>query len=90
MRGKKKEREHRQQQLENTIRKLEQQHKLTPTPALLTELTVACRYLTTLLSNVMEGRLRFVKQKYYEYVNRSSSSLPKETIIHKHSIKAKI
>lgn len=66
---KKKEREHKQQQLENTIRKLEQQHKRTPTPVLLTELTVALRELNTLISNVMEGRLRFVKQKYYEYGN---------------------
>lgn len=69
---KKKEREHKQQQLENTIRKLEQQHKRTPTPVLLTELTVALRELNTLISNGMEGRLRFVKQKYYEYGNGAS------------------
>lgn len=58
---------------ENTIMKLEQQHKQVPNSAVFTELITARKELNTLLFTKIEGRLRFAKQKYHGLGNRASS-----------------
>lgn len=57
------------------IKQLEQQHKQTPSTSLLTPLKEAPRELNNLISDKIEGNLRFVKQKLYEHGNRASRLL---------------
>lgn len=59
-------------ELKVKIKQLEQQHKAQPTAVLLTELREVHRALDSLLSNKIEGQLRFAKQRYYEHGSRAS------------------
>lgn len=73
--AKKKRREAKQIDLEDKIKKLEQQHKRTPTSCIFDTLKQARRDLNTLLTEKIEGNLRFTNQKYYENGNRASRLL---------------
>uniref|UniRef100_A0A3P8SZA0 Reverse transcriptase domain-containing protein n=1 Tax=Amphiprion percula TaxID=161767 RepID=A0A3P8SZA0_AMPPE len=73
--AKKKRREAKQTELEDKIKKLEQQHKRTPTSCLLDTLKQARRDLNILLTEKIEANLRFTNQKYYENGNRASRLL---------------
>lgn len=73
--GKRKKKEAKQHELQENIKRLEQQHKKTPSTKLLDELKSLRRQLDQLVTEKIEGSLRFTKQKYYEYGNRASKLL---------------
>jgi len=73
--ARKKKRDTRKQELEQTIVKLEQQHKKSLSPTLLTNLRDAQREYDSLVTEKIEGNLRFINQKYYEHGNRASQLL---------------
>uniref|UniRef100_A0A8C4NUS9 exodeoxyribonuclease III n=1 Tax=Dicentrarchus labrax TaxID=13489 RepID=A0A8C4NUS9_DICLA len=70
--AKKKKRDARQQELEQKIIKLEQQHKQSSNPTLLTNLRDARREYNNLVTEKIKGNLRFTNQKYYEHGKRAS------------------
>uniref|UniRef100_A0A8C8E244 Reverse transcriptase domain-containing protein n=1 Tax=Oryzias sinensis TaxID=183150 RepID=A0A8C8E244_9TELE len=73
--AKKRQKLAKQQQLENKIKELEHRHKQSAEPNLLTELSTTRKELQELLSEKIEGNLRFAKQQYYEHGNRASRLL---------------
>lgn len=73
--AKKKRKEAERRALEDRIGHLEQQHKKAPTSDLLRVLDRARRELNSLLTEKVEGNLRFINQKYYENGNRASRLL---------------
>lgn len=73
--AKKKKRDAKQTDLEEKIKKLEQQHKREPKSSLLDDLKQARRDLNNLLTGKIEGNLRFINQKFYENGNRASRLL---------------
>lgn len=83
-RARKRKREERQRELKDKIRQLEQQHKRNPTSSLLNTLKETHRDLNRLITEKVEGNLRFTNQKYYKNGNRASRLLAfrlKTTII---------
>lgn len=73
--ARKREREARQRELEDEIKKLEHKHKQSATTSVTNDLNATRRQLNSLLSDKIEGCLRFTNQKYYEYGNRASKLL---------------
>lgn len=71
----KKQRLKEQSNLEEKIKLLETQHKITRTSNIATELKEVRKALDKLLSYKVEGALRFSKQRYYEMGNRASRLL---------------
>lgn len=61
--------------MEAKIKELEREHKRSASTNLLKELTATRRELNSLLSDKIEGTLRFTNQRYYENGNRSSRLL---------------
>lgn len=73
--ARKRQKEAKQKELEDKITELESQHKQTLSPTLLNKLKTTRRELNSLLSDKIEGILRFTNQKYYEDGNRASRLL---------------
>lgn len=73
--ARKRQKEAKQKELENKIKELESKHKQTVSPALINKLNTTRRELNNLLSDKIEGNLRFTNQKYYEDGNRASRLL---------------
>lgn len=64
-----------QRELEDKIGELEKKHKQTASSDVFKPLNDARRELNSLLSEKIEGNLRFTNQRYYEYGNRASKLL---------------
>ena len=73
--ARRRQREAKQHELEDIIKVLEFKHKQSTSTSLLKELKATHRELDSLLSDKIEGNLRFTNQKYYEHGNRSSRLL---------------
>uniref|UniRef100_A0A3B5QIH9 exodeoxyribonuclease III n=1 Tax=Xiphophorus maculatus TaxID=8083 RepID=A0A3B5QIH9_XIPMA len=73
--AKKRQKAAKQKYLEDRIRELDLQHKKTRASRILNDLNTSCRELQDLLSEKIEGNLRFAKQQYYENGNRVSRLL---------------
>lgn len=73
--ARKRQREAKERELEDKIKELEYNHKQSASTILLKKLKATRRELDSLLSDKIEGNLRFTNQKYYEHGNRASSSL---------------
>lgn len=73
--ARKKERDAKRHELENKIKELEHKHKQSASTSLTKDLNAARRELNSLLTDKIEGSLRFTNQRYYEYGNRASRLL---------------
>ncbi len=73
--ARKREREAKQRESEDKIKELEHKHKQSAKSRVTNDLNATRRQLNSLLSDKIEGSLRFTNQKYYEYGNRASKLL---------------
>ncbi|KAJ0059923.1 hypothetical protein NL108_015598 [Boleophthalmus pectinirostris] len=71
----KKQRLAKQIELESEIKRLEQIHKITRDPTILTQLKIQRNNFDRLMTYKAEGAMRFTNQKYYEMGNRASRLL---------------